>query len=56
MEGNDAGEHKIAWCDADGRKEGLYEWRCSVEAGKELMLLTAWDVKAPAEVKWVETS
>ena len=55
-EEKEVGEHKVAWCDTDGRKEGLYEWRCSVEAGKELTLVTAWDVKAPAEVKWVETS
>ena len=54
-EQKDVGEHKIAWCSRTGRKEGLYEWICSLEAGKEVELSAAWDVKAPADVKWVET-
>ena len=55
-EEKDVGHHKVAWQDSEGRKNGLYEWRCSVEAGKEVTLLTNWDVKAPADVKWIETS
>ena len=54
-EEKDVGHHKVAWQDSEGRKNGLYEWRCSVEAGKEVTLLTNWDVKAPADVKWIET-
>ena len=55
-EEKDVGDHKVAWQDTEGRKNGLYEWRCSVDAGKEVTLFTNWDVKAPADVKWIETS
>ncbi|VDB88402.1 unnamed protein product [Peniophora sp. CBMAI 1063] len=52
----DVGGHKVRWADTQGRKDGLYEWVCSVDAGKEVALSTAWDVKAPADVKWTEVS
>ncbi|KZV72708.1 hypothetical protein PENSPDRAFT_603927 [Peniophora sp. CONT] len=55
-EEKDVGQYKASWSDDDGRKKGLYEWHCSVEAGKDVTLLTAWDVKAPADVKWIEKS
>lgn len=50
------GEYKASWSDGDGRKKGVYEWRCSVEAGKDVTLLTTWDVKAPADVKCIGKS
>ncbi|VDB88403.1 unnamed protein product [Peniophora sp. CBMAI 1063] len=52
----DVGGHKVRWADTQGRKDGLFEWVCSVDAGKEVTLSTAWDVKAPADVKWTEIS
>lgn len=40
-----------------GRKDGLFEWICEdIEAGKEISVETEWDVRAPADVKWVEVS
>ncbi|KAI0064999.1 hypothetical protein BV25DRAFT_1914144 [Artomyces pyxidatus] len=38
-----------------GQKEGLFEWVCKVGAGKEITLETVWDVKAPANVQWIES-
>ncbi|EIM92171.1 uncharacterized protein STEHIDRAFT_46411 [Stereum hirsutum FP-91666 SS1] len=39
-----------------GKKDGLFEWICEgLEAGKEISLETVWDVRAPADVKWVES-
>ncbi|KZV76705.1 hypothetical protein PENSPDRAFT_646156 [Peniophora sp. CONT] len=55
-EQKEVGEHKVAWCSPSGRKDGLYEWQCALEAEKEVTLSTSWDVKAPADVKWIETS
>ncbi|VDB88846.1 unnamed protein product [Peniophora sp. CBMAI 1063] len=55
-EEKDVWEHKVRWGDTQGRKDGLYEWVCSVDAGKEVTLSTAWDVKAPTDVKWTEVS
>lgn len=52
---NDVGDHKVAWCAGSGKKEGLYEWRCSVDASKQIILTTSWDVKSSADVKWTET-
>lgn len=38
-----------------GRKEGMFEWVCeNIEAGKEISVETEWDVRAPADLKWVE--
>ena len=55
-EQKDVETHRIGWCAPSGRKDYLYEWHCSLEAGKEITLSTSWDVKAPADVKWIETS
>ncbi|VDC07398.1 unnamed protein product [Peniophora sp. CBMAI 1063] len=54
-EEKNVGEHRIAWSSSSGRKEGLYEWHCSLGASKEIALSTSWDVKAPADVSWVES-
>ncbi|KAJ7062781.1 hypothetical protein C8F01DRAFT_1251594 [Mycena amicta] len=42
---------------ADGRpgeKEGRIEWGWSVEAGKKAELQAEWELRAPADVNWVE--
>ncbi|KAJ7199003.1 hypothetical protein GGX14DRAFT_664691 [Mycena pura] len=42
---------------ADGRpgeKEGRFEWAWSVDAGKAAVLEAEWELKAPADVTWVE--
>ncbi|KAI0319141.1 hypothetical protein OF83DRAFT_1163099 [Amylostereum chailletii] len=60
VETEDGEAHKIRWyngANEDGdKKEGLYEWVCSVDAGKKVTVRAVWDIKAPADVKWVETS
>ncbi len=38
-----------------GEKDGMYEWVCSVPAGKAVSLKAEWAVKAPSNVKWEET-
>lgn len=50
----------VRWQEATGgkggKKDGLFEWVCEgLEAGKEISLETEWDVRAPADVKWVES-
>ena len=34
----------------------MFEWVGAVGAGKEITIETEWDVRAPADVNWVETS
>ncbi|KZV76704.1 hypothetical protein PENSPDRAFT_747578 [Peniophora sp. CONT] len=55
-EQKEVGEHKITWCSPSGQKDGLYEWQCALGAGQEIALSTSWDIKAPADVKWIESS
>ena len=51
---------KVRWRkvqgDEGGKKEGMFEWVGAVGAGKEITIETEWDVRAPADVNWVETS
>ncbi|ETW76100.1 hypothetical protein HETIRDRAFT_430490 [Heterobasidion irregulare TC 32-1] len=51
---------KVRWRkvqgDKGGKNEGMFEWVGAVGAGKEIMIETEWDVRAPADVNWVETS
>ncbi|KAI0037214.1 hypothetical protein K488DRAFT_39409 [Vararia minispora EC-137] len=49
----------VRWTKVDdaskgGKKDGMYEWMCKVGPGEKVVLLMAWTVKSPAEVKWVE--
>ncbi|KAI0695487.1 hypothetical protein C8T65DRAFT_584266 [Cerioporus squamosus] len=37
-----------------GEKDGVYEWVCTVPAGKKVTLEAEWTVKAPSNVKWEE--
>lgn len=49
---------KVRWCkvigDKGGEKEGKFEWVGSVKAGKEISLVTEWEVKCPVDVFWQE--
>ncbi|THH11349.1 hypothetical protein EW146_g8074 [Bondarzewia mesenterica] len=51
---------KVRWMKAKdgkgGRKEGMFEWIWNVDAGKEVTIETEWDVKASADVRWVEAA
>ncbi|KAJ7650911.1 hypothetical protein FB45DRAFT_889070 [Roridomyces roridus] len=43
---------------ADGRpgeKDGRFEWALNVEAGAKAVLEAEWELKAPADVAWVES-
>jgi len=49
---------KVLWKVVDGKggkKEGKFEWRCKVDSGEKVTMETEWEVKAPAEIQWVET-
>jgi hypothetical protein len=37
-----------------GEKEGKFEWRWKVDSGAKVTLEAEWEVKAPADVQWVE--
>lgn len=34
-----------------GEKDGMYEWVCSVPAGKKVELLAEWDFRASSSVE-----
>ncbi|THH08575.1 hypothetical protein EW146_g8944 [Bondarzewia mesenterica] len=55
----EGGEAKVRWrkCEdgKSGKKDGFFEWVCRVEAGKEVVVETEWEVKAPVDLRWVET-
>ncbi|TFY63210.1 hypothetical protein EVG20_g6412 [Dentipellis fragilis] len=38
-----------------GKKDGMFEWVLNVEAGKEIVVETVWEVKAPVDVDWSES-
>jgi hypothetical protein len=42
--------------DKGGEKDGKFEWIGSIEAGKEISLVTEWEVKCPVDVTWFEES
>ena len=61
VEGENGSVQKVRWYGdgerkVEGQKQGLYEWVCSVGAGRKIALQTAWDVKAAADLKWIESS
>jgi hypothetical protein len=39
-----------------GEKEGKFEWRWKVDGGAKVTLEAEWEVKAPADIQWVETA
>ncbi|KAJ6615886.1 hypothetical protein B0H10DRAFT_2435257 [Mycena sp. CBHHK59/15] len=38
-----------------GEKDGRFEWAWSVEGGAKVVLEAEWELKAPADVAWVES-
>ncbi|KAA1476569.1 hypothetical protein DENSPDRAFT_843554 [Dentipellis sp. KUC8613] len=50
----------IRWSDIvnfkGGKKDGAFEWVLNVEAGKEIVVETVWDVRASVDVHWSEFS
>jgi len=38
----------------DGKKSGKFIWYGSVEPGREVVLVSQWEVRAPVEVEWTE--
>ncbi|KAJ6543618.1 hypothetical protein DFH09DRAFT_1041079 [Mycena vulgaris] len=50
---------KVMWGKtADGRsgeKDGRFEWAWSIDAGAKAVLEAEWELKAPADVAWVES-
>ena len=40
----------------DGKKSGKFIWFGSVEPGKEVELVSQWEVRAPVDVEWTEKS
>lgn len=39
-----------------GEKEGRFEWKWKVDSGAKVALEAEWEVKAPADIAWAETS
>lgn len=40
----------------DGKKSGKFIWHGSVEPGKEVVLVSQWEIRAPVDVEWTEKS
>ena len=40
----------------DGKKSGKFIWNGSVDPGKEAVLVSEWEVRAPVDVEWTERS
>ena len=49
---------KVRWQDMvdgkGGEKDGLYEWVCTIPAGRKVVLEAQWDVKGPSDTQWNE--
>jgi hypothetical protein len=43
---------KVSWA-KDGLKDGLIEWVAEVKSGEEVKLETEFEVRAPADSKWL---
>jgi len=39
--------------DKGGKKDGMYEWAGTIPGGKDVVLVTEWEVKCPLDVYWV---
>jgi len=48
--GTDVGETK------DGKKSGKFIWCGTIDPGKEVVLVSKWEVRAPVDVDWIEKS
>ena len=40
----------------DGKKSGKFIWHGTINPGKEVVLVSKWDIRAPVDVEWVERS
>ena len=40
----------------DGKKSGKFIWYGTINPGKEVVLVSKWEVRAPVDVEWVEKS
>ena len=54
-------EFKVKWGTdvdetKDGKKSGKFIWFGRVEPGKEVVLVSQWEVRAPVDVEWTERS
>ncbi|KAI9001458.1 hypothetical protein BD414DRAFT_432034 [Trametes punicea] len=51
-------EANVRWSEVvdgqGGEKDGLFEWVCTIPAGKKITLESQWDVKSPGEIRWKE--
>lgn len=55
---NDGFRGKWAATDTDstgGKKAGKFVWLGDIPSGKEVVLVSEWDVRAPVEVEWTES-
>jgi hypothetical protein len=50
---------KVRWGksinDKGGEKEGKFEWVGTIAGGKDVVLVTEWEVKSPVDVDWLES-
>ncbi|KAF9557100.1 hypothetical protein CPC08DRAFT_725306 [Agrocybe pediades] len=50
----------VGWTKVDngsgGRKEGKFEWTCSIDSGAQVMVEAEWDVKSAGDDEWMEGS
>ncbi|KAJ6489052.1 hypothetical protein C8R45DRAFT_901974 [Mycena sanguinolenta] len=44
------------WDGRPGEKDGRFEWAWSIEGGAKVVLEAEWELKAPADVVWVESA
>ena len=40
----------------DGKKTGKFIWHGTIDPGKEVVLVSKWDIRAPVDVEWIEKS
>lgn len=40
----------------DGKKTGKFVWYGTIDPGKEVVLVSKWEVRAPVDVEWIERS
>lgn len=40
----------------DGKKSGKFIWCGTIDPGKEVVLVSKWEVRAPVDVEWIEKS
>ncbi|CAK5280711.1 unnamed protein product [Mycena citricolor] len=45
---------QVQWGKGSGEKDGRFEWMWSVESGASVALEAEWELRAPADVSWVE--